>query len=205
MAITAQQVKELRELTGAAVLDCKKALEEYQGDFEKAKAYLNEKGLAKAAKKAGRAANDGVIETYTHPGARVGVMLELNCETDFVAKTDQFKSFARELALHIAFANPLYVSQEHIPTDALDAVRAEFLKDAKAQGKPDNITEKIVEGRLNKYFAEVCLLSQPFVKDDEVTVGSLVTRTIAELGENIQVRRFARFALGEAGAGEAEE
>lgn len=203
MAVSAQMVKELREETGAAVLDCKKALEQFEGDMEKAKAYLAEKGLATARKKADREANEGVIETYTHPGARVGVMLELNCETDFVANTDQFQQLAHDLALHLAFANPSYVDTTDIPEDALEAKKSAFFNEARAEGKPDNVIEKIVEGRLNKWFTEVVLMEQPYVKDDEISIRELITQHIAELKENIQVARFARFELG--GGGDEEE
>ncbi len=201
MAITTQMIKELRKATGAAVLDCKKALTEYDGDIEKAKVYLTEKGLAAAKKKEGRAVHEGLVETYTHPGGRVGVMVEVNCETDFVAKTEQFKAFAHNIALHVAFADPLYLDVGDMPQEELEAQKEKFFEEAKAQGKPDNIVEKIVEGRLNKYFAEVCLLRQPFVKDDDMMVGELVTHTIAELQENMRITRFARFELG----GTAEE
>jgi len=197
MTISAQMVKELREATGAAVLDCKKALEEYQGDMEKAKAYLAEKGLAVAKKKAERIAREGKIETYTHPGGRVGVIVEVNCETDFVAKTEQFQTLAHDIALHIAFANPLYVDIADIPADVLEAQKRKFYEEGRAQGKPDHVIEKMVEGKLNKYFAEVCLMHQPFVKDDEITVSDLVTRAIAEIKENIKVSRFARYELGQ--------
>ena len=204
MAVSAQMVKELREETGAAVLDCKKALEQFDGDMDKAKEYLAEKGLATARKKADREANEGLIETYTHPGARVGVMLEVNCETDFVANTDQFQELAHDLALHLAFANPAYLDTSNIPEDVLEAKKSAYFNDAKAEGKPDNVIEKIVEGRLNKWFAEVVLMEQPFVKDDEISIRDLVTQYIAELKENIQIARFARFELGGGGGDEAE-
>jgi len=204
MAVSAQMVKELREETGAAVLDCKKALEQFDGDMDKAKEYLAEKGLATARKKADREANEGLIETYTHPGARVGVMLEVNCETDFVANTDQFQELAHDLALHLAFANPAYLDTSDIPEDVLEAKKSAYFNDAKAEGKPDNVIEKIVEGRLNKWFAEVVLMEQPFVKDDEISIRDLVTQYIAELKENIQIARFARFELGGGGGDEAE-
>lgn len=197
MAIDAKMVKELRDATGAAFLDCKKALEEYDGDVDKAKEYLNEKGLAIAKKKADRQAREGVIETYTHPGARVGVMVEVNCETDFVAATDQFQAFAHDIALHIAFANPLYLDESEIPEEVIEEQKTEFRDEAKAQGKPDNIVDRIVEGRMSKYYSEVCLLHQPFVKDDEVTIGDLITQTVAQLKENIKIGRFARFELGD--------
>lgn len=197
MTISAQMVKELREATGAAVLDCKKALEEHQGDMEKAKAYLAEKGLAVAKKKAERITREGKIETYTHPGGRVGVIVEVNCETDFVAKTEQFQTLAHDIALHIAFANPLYVDIADIPPDVLEAQKQKFYDEGRALGKPDNVIEKMVEGKLNKYFAEVCLMHQPFVKDDEITISDLVTRAIAEIKENIRISRFARYELGQ--------
>jgi elongation factor Ts len=202
MTVSAQMVKELRDATGASVLDCKKALEEHDGDINKAKEYLTEKGLATAAKKAGREANEGVIETYTHPGGRVGVMLELNCETDFVGRTPRFTELAHELALHIAFANPSYLDVNGIPAAVLDEQRQAFTAEAKAQGKPDNVVERIVEGRLNKFYSEVCLMKQPFVKDDEKTVQDVVTEAIAELKENIRVSRFIRYELS--GSGDAE-
>ncbi len=198
MTVTAQMIKELREATGAAFLDCKNALEKYDGDIEKAKTYLAEKGLATARKKAGREASEGLIETYTHHGGRVGVMVEVNCETDFVANTDRFKELAHDLALHIAFAKPLYVDVGDVPQEVLEAQKKAFHDEAKAQGKPDHIIERIVEGRLNKFFSEVCLLQQPFVRDDEITVGELIVQVVAELKENIRVRRFVRYELGEA-------
>ncbi len=196
MAITADMVKELREATGAAVLDCKKALDQFNGDMDKAKAYLAEKGLATAQKKAGRIAREGVIETYTHTGGRVGVMVEVNCETDFVARNEKFQTFAHEVALHIAFANPAYVDAADVPAEVVEQQRTEFTQEAKAQGKPDNVVEKIVEGKLEKYYAEVCLLRQPFVKDDKLTVSDLLTAVIAEIKENIRISRFARYELG---------
>ena len=197
MAVTAQMVKELREETGAAILDCKKALEQYNGNKEQAKAYLAEKGLVTARRKAERAADEGKIETYTHHGGRVGVIVEVNCETDFVANTDRFQELSHDIALHIAFANPLYIDVSDVPEDVLEAQKMAFYEEAKAQGKPDNVIERIVEGKLEKYFSEVCLLRQPFVKDGDVTVGDIITQAIAELKENVRVRRFARFELGE--------
>ncbi|MGF1505395.1 MAG: translation elongation factor Ts [Anaerolineae bacterium] len=196
-AVTAQMVKELRDQTGAGPLDCKKALEEHDGDFEKAKEYLIERGLAKAAKKAGREASEGRIETYTHIGGRVGVMVEVNCETDFVANTDQFQELARDLALQIAATNPQFIDVEDVPADVLEPVKEAFYAEAKEQGKPDNVIEKIVEGKLNKHLDEICLLRQPFVKDDEQTVQDVIVAAIAELGENIMVSRFERFEIGE--------
>lgn len=203
MEITAQMVKELREATGATVLDSKNALEQHGGDLEQAKAYLTEQGLATAAKKADREAREGLVETYTHPGGRVGVMLEVNCETDFVANTDQFKELAHELALHVAFANPEYLDADSMPEAVSEEQAAAFREEALKEGKPEDVVEKIVEGRMAKFYAEVCLLQQPYVKDDEVTIGELVTRAIAELKENIVVRRYARFELGDS-SGEDE-
>jgi len=198
MDISATQVKELREATGAGVLECRKALEQHNGDLAKATAYLKEKGLAKAAKKAERAVKDGRVEVYSHPGNRVGVILEVNCESDFVARTEDFKAVVHDLALHIAFANPRYVRPEDIPADVLEAQRAAFQVEAAATGKPANVLERIVQGKLDKYYDEVCLLRQPFVKDDKVQVGDLVTGAIAKIGENIVVRRFVRYEVGEA-------
>jgi len=201
MAITADMVKQLREATGAAVIDCKKALEEFQGDVEKAKAYLAEKGLATAAKKADRQTREGKVETYTHPGGRVGVMVEVNCESDFVANTNEFQQFAHDIALHIAFASPLYVDVADVPAAEVEEQRKVFLQEAKATGKPDNVVEKIVGGKLQKYYDEICLLRQPFVKDDKMAVNDLLVQAIAQIKENIKISRFARFELGEAGDG----
>ena len=198
MDISATRVKELREATGAGVLECRKALEQWNGDLEKATAYLREKGLAKAAKKAERAVKDGRVEVYAHPGNRVGVILEVNCESDFVARTEDFKALVHDLALHIAFASPRYVRAEDVPAEVLEAQRAAFQSEAAATGKPANVLERIVQGKLDKYYDEVCLLRQPFVKDDKVKVGDLVTGAIAKIGENIVVRRFARYEVGEA-------
>lgn len=205
MAVDAKLVKELRDATGAAVLDCKKALEETDGDLDKAKAYLNERGLAKAAKKADRIVREGKVEAYGHPGGRIGVLVEVNCETDFVANTDRFQQLARDLALHVAFANPKYAAPEDIPEEEMEAQRAAFAEEARAQGKPDNVIDKIVEGKLNKYFGEVCLLNQPFVKDEDIQISELLTQTIAELGENIRIGRFARIELGTGPEAEEQE
>ena len=198
MDISATRVKELREATGAGVLECRKALEQWNGDLEKATAYLREKGLAKAAKKAERVVKDGRVEVYAHPGNRVGVILEVNCESDFVARTEDFKALVHDLALHIAFASPRYVRAEDVPAEVLEAQRAAFQSEAAATGKPANVLERIVQGKLDKYYDEVCLLRQPFVKDDKVKVGDLVTGAIAKIGENIVVRRFVRYEVGEA-------
>jgi elongation factor Ts len=198
MEISATQVKELREATGAGVLECRKALEQNNGDYEKAVAFLKEKGLAQAAKKAERAVKDGRVEVYAHPGNRVGVMLEVNCESDFVARTEDFRALVHDLVLHIAFSNPTYIRPEDIPADVLEAQRAKFRTEAAATGKPENVLDKIVQGKVDKYYDEVCLLRQPFVKDDKIKVGDLVTAGIAKIGENIVVRRFVRYELGEA-------
>jgi elongation factor Ts len=197
MEISTAQIKELREVTGAGVLECRKTLEETKGDMAKAVALLKEKGLAKAAKKAERATKDGLVEVYGHPGNRVGVLLEVNCESDFVARTEDFKALVHDLALHVAFSNPRYVRPEDIPADALEALRATFRAEAAATGKPANILDRIVQGKLDKHLDEVCLLRQPFVKDDKVKVGDLVTNAITKTGENIVVRRFVRYELGE--------
>jgi elongation factor Ts len=197
MEVTAAQVKELRELTGAGVLDCRKALMEHGGDREKALAYLRAKGLDAAAKKASRAAKDGMVEVYCHGGGRVGVMVEVNCETDFVALTDGFRTFAHNVALHIAAMQPRYVDVTDIPADVLEAKRTAIREQAAAEGKPEKAMEQIMTGRLEKFYQEVCLLKQPFVKDDQIVVGDLLKQTIASVGENIIIRRFARWQRGE--------
>ncbi len=197
MKISTSMVKALREATGAGILESKKALEATNGDFEKAEAILKEKGVARAAKRAGREASEGVIEVYSHPGSRVGVMLELNCETDFVARNEQFVDLAHNLVLHIAAMSPLYVGIEDIPEDELERVTAELKAQAMEEGKPEEIAEKIVAGRLKKYYQDVCLLEQPYVKDDETTVKELVTSVTSITGENVKVRRFIRYELGE--------
>ena len=195
--VTAQMVKELREATGAGILDVKKALDASNGDVDAAKKVLREKGLAKAGKKASRSANEGLIEMYAHPGGRVGVMLELNCETDFVARNEAFQQLAHDLALQIAAMSPRFVSSEDVDEAALDAEREILRTQAENEGRPPNIVEKIVEGRMNKFYEENCLLEQGFVKDDKVKVKDMVTDAVAKLGENIVVRRFERYELGE--------
>lgn len=204
MTITAKMVKELRDMTGVGPLDCKNALEQFNGDMAKAADYLREKGLAKAAKKAGRATNEGIIHSYMHHNNRLGVMVELNCETDFVANTEQFNNLAHDVALQIANLNPLYVKRDDVPEAVFEAERDLQRRRALDEGKPENVVDKIVDGRMSKFYEEIVLLEQPFIKDDTVTIGDMITRTIAELGENISVSRFARFAVGE-GAEEAEE
>jgi elongation factor Ts len=197
MEISAQQIKELREATGAGVLDCRKALVENNGDFNKAVAYLREKGLAAAAKKAGREAKEGAIELYSHGGGRVGVMVEVNCETDFVGRTEQFRAFAHDLALQVAAGNPPYLDVGDVPAEVVESEKTIARNRAKEEGKPEKVWDKIVEGRLEKFYQEACLLKQPFVKDESITVGDLLKRTISTVGENIIIRRFARWELGE--------
>ncbi|WP_124727556.1 translation elongation factor Ts [Staphylospora marina] len=197
MAITAQMVKELREKTGAGMMDCKKALSETNGDMEKAIEWLREKGIASAAKKSGRIAAEGVVESYIHAGGRIGVLVEVNCETDFVAKTDQFKNFVKDVAMQIAAMKPKYVRIEDVPEEEVQKEREILRQQALQEGKPENIVDKMVEGRLKKYFQEVCLLEQAFVKDPDKTIDKLVKETIAVLGENINIRRFVRFEMGE--------
>jgi len=196
MAISAEAVRDLRERTGAGMMDCKRALEECGGDVEKAVLALREAGLAAAAKKAGRDAREGLVSSYIHTGGRVGVLLEINCETDFVARNEQFQKLVKDIAMQIAGLHPLYVSQEQIPAAALEAKRAALLEDEALAKKPEAIRAQIVEGQLRKWFEEVCLLDQPF-RDGEENVGQLITNAIATIGENIRVRRFVRYALGE--------
>lgn len=197
MAISPDQIKKLRELTGAGVLDAKRALEDANGDFDKAALVLKAKGLATAAKKADRVARQGLIETYVHAGGKVGAMLELNCETDFVARTPDFQELAHDLALQIVATNPKYVSPQDIPAEIRERQQQEFAAQAKAEGKTGALVDKIVQGKMEKYFKETCLLLQPFIRDDSTTINDLVQAKIAKLGENIVVRRFARFELGE--------
>ncbi|RME69528.1 MAG: translation elongation factor Ts [Verrucomicrobia bacterium] len=187
-------VSTLREKTGAGLMDCKKALTEANGDLEQAETILRKKGVASAAKKAGRAANEGLIESYIHLGGRVGVLIEVNCETDFVAKTEDFKALCRDLCLQIAATSPSYVSRESVPEE--EVARERDIAAAQAEGKPPAAIQKIVEGKLDKYFSSICLMEQPFVKNPEKTVKEVVTEAIARLGENIQVKRFTRYQLG---------
>jgi elongation factor Ts len=194
--ISAQLVRDLRERTGAGMMDCKKALEANDGDMEKSIAWLREKGIARAAGKAGRDAREGVISSYIHTGGRVGVLLEVNCETDFVARNDDFQKLVRDVAMQIAGLAPLYTTIEAIPADALEAKRSELIADETTQKKPENIRGQIVEGQLKKWYQQVVLYEQPF-RDTDQTVGQLITDAIAKIGENIRVRRFTRYALGE--------
>ena len=194
--ISATLVKELRDRTGAGFMDCKRALTEADGDVDKATGILRERGLAAAAKKAGRDAREGLISSYIHTGGRVGVLIEVNCETDFVARTDEFQKLVRDLAVQVAGLSPLYVDEDGIPPEDLEAKRAELLADETTRKKPENIRAQIVDGQLKKWFSQVCLLDQPF-RDEERTVRELITERIATIGENIRVRRFTRYALGE--------
>lgn len=195
--ITAALVKELRERTGAGMMDCKKALAATEGDMDKAIDFLREKGLAAAAKKAGRIAAEGLVESYIHGGGRIGVLVEVNCETDFVAKTDAFKSLVKDIAMHIAAANPSYLRREEVPAAELEHEKMVLSEQARNEGKPEKIIEKMVTGRIEKYYKEVCLMEQPFVKDPDKTISDLITESIAKIGENIAIRRFTRYQLGE--------
>lgn len=195
--ITAALVKELRERTGAGMMDCKKALSATDGDLEKAIDFLREKGLAAAAKKAGRVAAEGLVEAYIHGGGRIGVLVEVNCETDFVAKTDAFKELVKDIAMHIAATNPSYLKREEVPTAELEHEQAVLAEQARNEGKPEKIIEKMVAGRIEKYYKEVCLMEQPFVKNPDKTISDLITESIAKIGENISIRRFTRYQLGE--------
>lgn len=196
MSISAEAVKELRERTGAGFMDCKRALEEADGDVDRAVALLRERGQAAAAKRAGRDARDGTIASYIHTGGRIGVLIEVNCETDFVARTEQFQALVRSLAMQVAGLRPEYVDADRIPANVLDAKRAELLGDEAVQKKPEAIRSQIVDGQLRKWYQQVCLYEQPY-RDTEMTVRQLVTDAIATIGENIQVRRFVRYELGE--------
>lgn len=204
MTITATMIKELRERTGVGPLDCKKALEQHNGDIDAAARYLREKGLAKADKKASRVANEGVIQSYQHFNGRIAVMVEVNCETDFVAKTEQFQTFARDIALHIANMAPHFVNREEVPASVLDQERAVQRERALQEGKPENVVDKIVDGRLDKFFEEIVLMEQPFIKDDSKTIEDLRKETVAAVGENVVIRRFVRYELGETDESSAE-
>lgn len=197
MAISAAQVKELRAKTGAGMMDCKKVLTEADGDMERAIELLREKGLAKAEKKADRIAAEGVVESYIHAGGRIGVLVEVNCETDFVAKTDDFRTFVKDVAMQIAAMNPQYVRREEVPAEELEKEKEILRNQALQEGKPEHIVDKMVEGRLGKFYERVCLLEQPFIKDGDKTIDELVKEKIAKIGENISIRRFVRYELGE--------
>ncbi|HED09159.1 MAG TPA: translation elongation factor Ts [Caldithrix abyssi] len=195
--ITAAMVKELREKTGVGMMDCKKALTETDGDMEKAIEVLRKSGVAKAEKRAHREAKEGVVEAYIHPGSKLGVLVEVNCETDFVSNTDDFKDFARNVAMHVAATNPLAVKREEVDQNIIDKEIQIYTEQAKQQGKPDHIIEKIAQGRVEKYYSEIVLMEQPYVKDPDKTIKDLLTETIAKVGENITIKRFARFRIGE--------
>jgi elongation factor Ts len=197
VTITSQMVKELREKTNAGMMDCKKALTETSGDMEKAVDLLRQKGLAVAQKRAGRATCEGVVQTYIHGGGKLGVMVEVNCETDFVAKTDAFLDFAKDIAMHIAAVNPVAISREGVPSELIEREKAIYTQQAIDSGKPANIAEKIVDGRMDKFFAESCLMEQKFVKNQDISIQDLLNEVVAKMGENISIRRFARFQVGE--------
>jgi len=195
--ITSEMVKELRVKTGAGMMDCKEALAAADGDFEKAIDYLRKKGMSAATKRSSKAAKDGTVASYIHMGGKIGVMVEVNCETDFVAKTEDFQSMARDIAMHVAASNPLYVRADEIPVETLEREKAIYREQLTAEKKPEKIWDKIIEGKLKKYNEEVCLVDQKFIKNTDITVGTLVSNMIAKTGENIIIRRFARFQLGE--------
>lgn len=197
MSITSKMVKELRDKTSAGMMDCKKALTETDGDMEKAVDLLRQKGLAVAAKRAGRATSEGVISTYIHAGGKLGVMVEVGCETDFVAKTDKFIEFARDVAMHIAAANPVAVTREEVPEDVVTREKEIYIQQALDSGKPENIVEKMVTGKVEKFLAEIVLLEQKFVKDPDHSIQEILTDLVGKMGENISIKRFARFQVGE--------
>ena len=197
MDITSGMVKQLREKTSAGMMDCKEALTSSDGDFDGAIDYLRKKGMSAATKRSSKAAKEGMVASYIHMGGRIGVMVELNCETDFVAKTTDFQNLAKDLAMHVAASNPLYLKPEDIPADALEREKAIYRSQASQEGKPEKIWEKIIDGKLKKYYEDVCFLEQKFVKNTDITVGNLVKELMAKTGENVVVRRFARFQLGE--------
>ncbi|MDD5659336.1 MAG: translation elongation factor Ts [Actinomycetota bacterium] len=195
--IKADLVKKLREKSGVGMMECKKALTEACGDMDKAELILRERGLAAASKKSNRTTNQGVIDSYIHPGSKIGVLLEVNCETDFVARNEQFKELVHNIALHIAAAAPVYVSSEDIPSEIIEAEKDVYKKQALNEGKPEGVVEKIAQGKLKKFYEENCLLNQLYVKDNDITINDLVKQAIAKIGENIVIKRFCRFMLGE--------
>lgn len=197
MAIAPALVKELREKTGCGMMDCKKALEEANGSIEQAIEILRKKGLAELAKKAGRAAKEGLVDAYIHPGGRIGVLLEVNCETDFVARNEDFKNFVHDVAMQIAAASPLYVSREQVPDDVVKNEKEIYRAQAIQEGKPEKFVDKIISGRLEKFYQTVCLLEQPFIKNQEITVQDYLGSVVAKIGENVSIRRFIRYQLGE--------
>lgn len=197
MDVTAALVKELREKTAAGMMDCKKALVETDGDIEKAISRLREKGITKAAKKAGRSTKEGLIVSYIHPGDKLGAMVEINCETDFVARTDEFREMAKNIAMQVAATNPVTIRREDVPQELIDKEKGIYRTQALNEGKPEKIVDRIVKGRLEKFYAESCLLEQTFIKDQDRTVNDIINETIAQLGENMTIRRFVRFRIGE--------
>ena len=197
MKITAKMVKELRDKTGAGMMDCKKALVESGGDEEKALAWLRQKGLSKAQKRAGKTASEGMIGSYIHMNGKIGVLVEINCETDFVAKSDKFQEFAKNIAMQIAASSPQYISPEDIPEEVLEKEKEIYTNQAKEEGKPENIIPRIVEGKLKKFYKEVCLLEQPYIRDDSLSIQDLLNELVSVLGEKIVIRRFVRFEVGE--------
>jgi elongation factor Ts len=197
MEISPRAIKELRQRTGVGVMDCKKALLECAGNINEAIDFLRKKGLAKAAKRAGRQTAEGLITSYIHPGGKIGVLVDINCETDFVARTEDFRNLAKEIAMHIAAMNPIAISREEVPPEVIEKEKEILRAEAATSGKPEKVVDKIVEGRLEKFFAEQCLLEQAYIKDPDITVKDLIADTIAKLGENIIVRRFTRYQLGE--------
>ncbi|MBC3888932.1 translation elongation factor Ts [Acetobacterium paludosum] len=197
MNVDAKLVKELRAKSGAGMMDCKNALVETDGNIEEAMIVLREKGLAATNKKSGRIAAEGIVESYIHMGGKIGVLVEINCETDFVAKTDGFKTFVKDVAMHIAATNPLYVTKEEVPDEEVEEEKEILRVQALNEGKPEKIIEKMVEGRISKFYKEICLLEQPFVKNPDITIGDLVKEQIMAIGENVKIRRFARFQMGE--------
>ncbi len=197
MAISAELVKDLRQRSGAGILDCKKVLNETDGNIEKAVEFLRKKGLASAAKKKGRATSEGSVGAYIHTGGKIGVMIEVNCETDFVAKTDEFQALVKDLSLHIAAASPQYLSREKVPQEVIEKEKDIFASQAKDSGKPEKIIDRIVQGKIEKFYGESCLLEQSFVKDPDQTIQDILARAIAKLGENITIHRFVRYQLGQ--------
>ena len=202
MEVSASTVKELREKTGAGMMDCKKALAANDGDLQKAIDYLRQKGLAAAAKKADRVAADGAVGAYVHPGGKIGVLVEINCETDFVARTAEFQALVKDIAMQVAAANPRVVRREEVPIDELEKEREIYRRQALDTGKPEKVVEKIIEGKVERFYSEVCLMEQSFIKDPDKTISNVINDAIARFGENIQVRRFARYHLGEGAARE---
>ena len=197
MTVTAKEVKALRERTGAGIVECKKALVETKGDLEKAIEFLRKEGIATAEKRAQKETKEGLIGAYIHPGSRLGVLLEVNCETDFVARTEEFKSLARDLSMQVAAVSPLYVSKEEVPSEVIEKEKEIYRAQAVKEGKPEKILDRVVEGKLKKFYSQVCLLDQPFIKEEKKSITNLIKEKKAKLGENITVRRFVRFKLGE--------